>query len=62
MSFRTDRVRLVALVKKLDSVSTEEFSRYWVEEHSKVFLSVPIVQTNLLKYEQVRSSPPFICT
>jgi hypothetical protein len=55
MSLRKDRVRVLAFIKKVDSVSKEEFSRYWAEEHSKIFMAMPIAKTNLLKYEQVGS-------
>lgn len=53
MALRKDRVRVLAFIKKVDSVSKEEFSRYWVEEHSKIFMSMAIAKKNLLKYEQV---------
>lgn len=56
MPLRQDRVRLIALIKKADGVSKEEFSRYWAEEHSHIFKANPVAQKNLLKYEQVSSS------
>ncbi len=45
-------VHLTILIKKTDSLSSEEFHAYWVNEHPKIWLSVPIVQTNVLKYTQ----------
>ncbi|KAF9469494.1 hypothetical protein BDZ94DRAFT_1091 [Collybia nuda] len=56
MSLRQDRVRILAFIKKVDSVSKEEFSRYWVEDHSKIFMSMAIAKTNLLKYEQAHTN------
>jgi len=56
MSFRQDRVRLLALLKRTPSLSKEEFSKYWVETHANLLLSVPIVQKNLLKYEQAHAN------
>jgi len=53
MSLRTDRIRVVSFVKKKDDLSQEEFHRYWLEEHSKVFSSIAIAKRNLLKYEQM---------
>lgn len=53
MSLRTDRVRLVVMFKKKDTITREEFDRYWVEEHAKLFSSLAIVKSNVLKYEQV---------
>lgn len=50
---RSDRVRMVALMYPKDGLSFEEFDKYWLNEHSKVFTSIDIVKTNLLKYEQV---------
>lgn len=48
MSLRTDRVDVVALIKKRGDLSQEEFG-------SKLFLSIDIVK-NLLIYKQVSSS------
>jgi hypothetical protein len=50
-------VRLSILVKKLPSISTEEFNKYWDEKHPSVFLSVPIVKKNLTKYQQFHVDP-----
>jgi hypothetical protein len=52
-SLRTDRIRVVAFVKRKDEISREEFSRYWREEYAERVMAVPIIQKNLLKYEQV---------
>ncbi|KAJ7678933.1 hypothetical protein DFH06DRAFT_975016 [Mycena polygramma] len=56
MSFRTDRVRLVALLKRKPSLSKEEFHKYWAEKHGPLFSSLEIVKTNLLKYEQAHTN------
>jgi hypothetical protein len=53
MSLRKDPVRVVGFIKKRDDLSHEEFYRYWIEEHSKLFSSITIVKKNLVKYEQV---------
>ncbi|KAJ7624108.1 hypothetical protein DFH06DRAFT_1340144 [Mycena polygramma] len=54
MSFavRTDRVRLVLLVKRKPGLSKEEFSHHWVEVHGPLFPKLDIVRKNILKYEQ----------
>lgn len=51
---RQDRVRLSAIIYRKKGMSVEEFSKYWREEHAKLFANLPIVKKNLLKYEQVR--------
>ena len=49
----TKQVKLTILIKKLDTLSTEEFHHYWRVEHPKAWLSVAIVKANVLKYSQV---------
>ncbi|KAJ7131589.1 EthD domain-containing protein [Mycena crocata] len=56
MSFRTDRVRLVILLKRKPTLSKEEFHKYWSGSHGALFSSLEIVQTNLLKYEQAHTN------
>lgn len=58
MALRTDRVHLAALMHPKEGISFEEFDSYWLGAHSKLFMSLEIVQKNLLKYEQVRLLPP----
>lgn len=41
------------LIKKLDSMSDEEFHTYWTEEHPKVWLGVAVVKEKVVKYTQV---------
>ncbi|KAI1211365.1 EthD domain-containing protein [Annulohypoxylon truncatum] len=48
-------VKITLFIKKKDSISHEEFHRYWSEEHSKIFLSLPISRRNLVKYSQYHS-------
>ena len=57
MSLRTDRARLVLLVKRKATLSKEAFHHYWSGTHGALFSSLDIVKTNLLKYEQVCRSP-----
>ena len=52
-SLRPDRVRLAVLMAPKPGLSFEEFDRYWLDVHAKVFSSIAIVKRNLLKYEQV---------
>jgi hypothetical protein len=49
-----NRVRIAALFHPAPHISNEEFRRYWLEEHGKIFMSLDIAKTNLTKYEQVR--------
>ncbi|KAI2472821.1 EthD domain-containing protein [Annulohypoxylon bovei var. microspora] len=48
-------VKITFFMKKKDGISHEEFHKYWSEEHSKIFLSVPIIRRNLVKYSQFHS-------
>ncbi|KAK5736812.1 hypothetical protein LTR17_007137 [Elasticomyces elasticus] len=52
-------IRLTILIRKLPSISTEEFNTYWSNAHPSTFLSVPIVQEKLIKYQQFHASHPF---
>ncbi|KAK5676904.1 hypothetical protein LTS10_010668 [Elasticomyces elasticus] len=52
-------IRLTILIRKLPSISTEEFNKYWSDSHPSTFLSVPIVQEKLIKYQQFHASHPF---
>ncbi|KAF5687188.1 dimeric alpha+beta barrel [Fusarium denticulatum] len=45
-------VRITFLLRKRDDVTYEQFHKYWSEEHPKIWLSVPIVKQNLVKYSQ----------
>ncbi|KAF4435248.1 Dimeric alpha+beta barrel [Fusarium acutatum] len=45
-------VRITFLLRKRDVVTYEQFHKYWSEEHPKIWLSVPIVKQNLVKYSQ----------
>ncbi|KAF7797935.1 hypothetical protein EIP86_009142 [Pleurotus ostreatoroseus] len=51
-SIRKDRVRVVVLMHRKDDISFEDFDRYWLTQHAKIFTSIDIVKKNLLKYEQ----------
>jgi len=45
-------VRLSILIKKNDSISDEQFHKYWSESHPKIWLSVKVVQEKIIKYSQ----------
>ncbi|RDW64248.1 hypothetical protein BP5796_10750 [Coleophoma crateriformis] len=45
-------VHLTILIKKLDSLTDEQFHTYWSNEHPKIWGSVPIVQAKIVKYSQ----------
>ncbi|MCJ1401106.1 hypothetical protein MMC11_004318 [Xylographa trunciseda] len=46
---------LTIFIKKLDSLSNEDFHTYWSTSHPKIWLNVKIVQEKVLKYSQVLS-------
>ncbi|KAF5358794.1 hypothetical protein D9758_008599 [Tetrapyrgos nigripes] len=52
-AYRTDRVRVLCFITRKEGVSQEEFDRHWLEDNSKLMLSLDIVKKNLLKYEQL---------
>ncbi|KAG7100202.1 hypothetical protein E1B28_001977 [Marasmius oreades] len=52
-TLRTDRFRFFVFVKKRADMTMEEFDRYWLEVHSKVFLKFIAGKEGLLKYEQL---------
>ncbi|KAI1796519.1 hypothetical protein LXA43DRAFT_987989 [Ganoderma leucocontextum] len=58
-SLRPDRVRLAVLMAPKPGLSFEEFDRYWLDVHAKVFSSIAIVKRNLLKYEQFHLDPKY---
>ncbi|KAG7100205.1 hypothetical protein E1B28_001980 [Marasmius oreades] len=47
------RVRVLIFVQKKDDVPFEEWSRYWRDVHSKIFMDLEITKKNILKYEQL---------
>jgi hypothetical protein len=52
-------VRITILIKKVDTLTRSEFNEHWRNKHPKIFLSVPIVQKNIVKYSQVFSPGEF---
>ncbi|KAH7396994.1 EthD domain-containing protein [Phaeosphaeria sp. MPI-PUGE-AT-0046c] len=50
--------RITVMMKKLDSITEEDFHEYWSKTHSSVFLTVPTAQKLLLKYSQYHISRP----
>ncbi|RDW77000.1 hypothetical protein BP6252_05053 [Coleophoma cylindrospora] len=51
-------VHLTILIKKLDSLTDEQFHAYWSNEHPKIWGSVPIVQAKIVKYSQFHVDAP----
>lgn len=59
MSLRKDRVRVLALLRKREDISQDEFHRYWIGVHLKVFTSIAVVKKDLTKYEQLHKNHEF---
>ncbi|KAF9225162.1 hypothetical protein BS17DRAFT_654546, partial [Gyrodon lividus] len=56
MSLRTDRVRITVSFKRKEGVSKEDFETFWLNEHPKLFNSLDIAKSNILKYEQAHAN------
>ncbi|KAG6919075.1 hypothetical protein DXG01_009328 [Tephrocybe rancida] len=54
--FRTDRVRLLVFLKRKQGITHEEFSHYWHGPHARAFMSLDIVKTNVITYEQLHAN------
>ncbi|EON96751.1 hypothetical protein UCRPA7_7756 [Phaeoacremonium minimum UCRPA7] len=52
MSTTEKLIKISFLIRKRDDITTEEFHRYWSEEHPKAWLSVAIVKAKIVKYSQ----------
>ncbi|KAL0569239.1 hypothetical protein V5O48_012726 [Marasmius crinis-equi] len=52
-ALRTDRVRTLVFLKKREDITVEEFSRHWLDRHSKVILDVTAGTSGVIKYEQL---------
>jgi hypothetical protein len=48
--------KMTSFFNKKDTLTDEQFHRYWDQEHGPLFASLPYVQENLLKYNQVGPS------
>ncbi len=55
--YRTDRVRLMFLLRKKAGLSDQEFQDHWRTVHANLFAAMPLARTNLLKYEIVSRTP-----
>ena len=53
-ALRKDRVRLIYLLKRRKDMTHEEFSKYWLNVHSKVFIGSRVAHQYTLRYDQVR--------
>ncbi|KAL1668166.1 hypothetical protein GGF50DRAFT_111581 [Schizophyllum commune] len=56
-SLRKDRVRLIYLLKRRKDMTHEEFSKYWLNVHSKVFIGSRVAHQYTLRYDQMHVSP-----
>ncbi|KAJ8085304.1 hypothetical protein PM082_004099 [Marasmius tenuissimus] len=52
-TLRTDRVRTVIFLKKREDITIDEFSQYWLDNHSKVLLDFARGKKGIIKYEQL---------
>ncbi|KAF9257176.1 hypothetical protein L218DRAFT_880012 [Marasmius fiardii PR-910] len=52
-TIRTDRVKILIFIKKRKDMTTEEFERYWLREHSMVYSSFVQGKKEPLVYEQM---------
>ncbi|KAJ8085200.1 hypothetical protein PM082_003994 [Marasmius tenuissimus] len=50
---RADRVRILIFVKRKEGTTQEEFDRYWLHEHSKLYSKFVANKKNPLIYEQL---------
>ncbi|KII93019.1 hypothetical protein PLICRDRAFT_376893 [Plicaturopsis crispa FD-325 SS-3] len=53
MSIRTDRACMLVFLKRKEGTSKEEFKRYWLDVHGPLYVALPIVKKNVLRYEQI---------
>ncbi|KAK7051493.1 hypothetical protein VNI00_004467 [Paramarasmius palmivorus] len=52
-ALRTDRYRILLFIKRQPSLSYEEFSRHWLEVHSKLVIEIAKKHKGLIRYEQL---------
>ncbi|KAG7100174.1 hypothetical protein E1B28_001953 [Marasmius oreades] len=52
-TIRTDRVKLLIFIKKRKDMSVDEFEKYWLKEHSRVYSSFVEGKKEPLVYEQM---------
>ncbi|EGO04243.1 hypothetical protein SERLA73DRAFT_67952 [Serpula lacrymans var. lacrymans S7.3] len=45
MALRIDHVRIVALFKTKEGISKEDFDKFWLDDHSKLFDSLHVVKS-----------------
>ncbi|TDL16824.1 hypothetical protein BD410DRAFT_794923 [Rickenella mellea] len=50
-------IRLTALIKKKEGMTSEEFTEYWSTNHGKIFTSLKAVKENVVKYNQFHVLP-----
>ncbi|KAJ7436772.1 hypothetical protein B0H11DRAFT_2109120 [Mycena galericulata] len=47
------RVRLLAFIKRIDTIPFEEFDKHWGTHHGALFASLSAVKEGIVKYKQV---------
>ncbi|KAL1752200.1 EthD domain-containing protein [Schizophyllum commune] len=56
-ALRKDRVRFIYLLKRRKDLTHEEFSKYWSNVHSRVFIGSRVAHQYTLRYDQMHVSP-----
>ena len=46
-------ITLVAMIKRKEGLSAEEFERHWREQHGPLIASIPEVARHVVRYEQL---------
>ncbi|TDL26764.1 hypothetical protein BD410DRAFT_782809 [Rickenella mellea] len=50
-------IRVVALIKKKEGTTHEDFSKYWSKHHNGIFTSLKAVKQGVLEYNQFHVLP-----
>ncbi|EGO21932.1 hypothetical protein SERLADRAFT_431652 [Serpula lacrymans var. lacrymans S7.9] len=56
MALRIDHVRIVALFKTKEGISKEDFDKFWLDDHSKLFDSLHVVKFNLVVSDAISAA------
>ncbi|KAG6860676.1 hypothetical protein C0995_008668 [Termitomyces sp. Mi166 len=55
-----DCVRIFLFLKRKEGTTREQFRNYWRDVHAKLFVSLNIVKTNILRYERTVADDKWI--